>query len=171
MRLNARRCVSSISSVDTRCDGAEASPKDAQQAAIYREEIVVPDDVIDGNGHVNNVAYVQWMQDVAVRHFAAVGGVEAMHAVGGTWVARSHRIEYLRPAFAGERIEVRTWVADCRRVRSLRRYEFLRPTNGAVLARGETDWVFVDVGSGRPCAIPATIRRAFTVVPDGEVQG
>ena len=169
--MNGRPPLSSITSVDARGETAGASPQDAREEAIYREEIVVPDGVIDGNGHVNNVAYVQWMQDVAVRHFAAVGGIERMHAAGGTWVARSHRIEYLRPAFAGERIEVRTWVADCRRVRSLRRYEFVRPSGGAVLARGETDWVCVDVGSGRPRAIPATLRRAFTVVPDGEERG
>ena len=83
-------------------------------------------------------------------------------------MARSHRIEYLRPGFVGERVEVRTWVADCRRVRSLRRYEFVRPSDGAVLARGETDWVFVRVPDGRPYAIPATIRQAFTIVPDRE---
>ena len=157
--------------MDASGEAAGASPQDAREDAIYREEIVVPDDVIDGNGHANNVAYVQWMQDVAVRHFAAIGGIERMHAAGGTWVARSHRIEYLRPAFAGERIEVRTWVADCRRVRSLRRYEFARPSDGTVLARGETDWVLVDVGTGRPRGIPATIRRAFTVVPDREERG
>jgi acyl-CoA thioester hydrolase len=166
--LNGRPRLSSIPTVDARREAAEATRQDARDKAIHREEIVVPDDVIDGNGHVNNVAYVQWMQDVAVRHFAAVGGVEPMRAVGGTWVARSHRIEYLRPAFAGDRIEVRTWVADCRRVRSLRRYEFVRPSDGAVLARGETDWVFVRAEDGRPRAIPETIRRAFTVVPDGE---
>jgi acyl-CoA thioester hydrolase len=135
---------------------------------VYRFGLVATDDVIDGNGHVNNVAYVQWMQDIAVRHFTAVGGIDLMRSAGGTWVARSHRIEYLRPAFAGERIEVRTWVADLRRVRSQRRYEFVRSSDGAVLARGETDWVFVDAGSGRPRAIPATIRRAFTVAPHGE---
>jgi len=26
----------------------------------------IPENVIDENGHVNNVAYVQWMQDAAV---------------------------------------------------------------------------------------------------------
>jgi len=49
--------------------------------------------------------------------------------------------------------------------------EFMRPSDGAVLARGETDWVFVDTESGRPCAIPASIRRAFTIVPDGKEGG
>ena len=138
-----------------------------RKEAIYRDEFTVPETAIDGNGHVNNVAYVQWMQDIAIAHFAATGGVDLMHDMGGTWVARSHHIEYLRPAFAGDRIEASTWVANLRRVRSLRRYEFTRVSDGKTLARGETDWVFVDAVSGRPCTIPEEIRRVFTLVPDG----
>ncbi len=33
-------------------------------SAIYAYEITVPASAIDENGHLNNVAYVQWMQDV-----------------------------------------------------------------------------------------------------------
>ena len=66
---------------------------------IYRYEITVPKSAVDINGHVNNVVYVQWMQDVAVLHSDTVGGTRAMHAVGGTWVVHSHKIEYLSPAF------------------------------------------------------------------------
>ena len=40
---------------------------------IYRLEIIVPAEVVDRNQHVNNVAYVQWMQDAAVQHSAATG--------------------------------------------------------------------------------------------------
>ena len=70
--------------------------------SIYRHVFTVPDSATDQNGHVNNVVYVQWMQDVAILHFGASGGAKAMHGAGATWVARSHRIEYLKPAFAGE---------------------------------------------------------------------
>jgi acyl-CoA thioester hydrolase len=147
--------------------GAEegASPV-TRKEAVHRSEMTVSPNVIDGNGHVNNVAYVQWMQDAAVEHFASIGGIDLMHAAGGTWVARSHRIEYLRPAFVGDRIEVRTWVGDVRRVRSLRRYEFVRMTDQEVLARGETDWVFVDTESGRPAPIPEEIRSVFALPAD-----
>jgi acyl-CoA thioester hydrolase len=138
-----------------------------RKEAVYHDEFTVPEDAIDGNGHVNNVAYVQWMQDVAIAHFAATGGVDLMHDVGGTWVARSHHIEYLAPAFAGDRIQVLTWVADCRRVRSLRRYEFVRTSDGVLLAKGETEWVFVDHATGRPCAIPEEIKRLLPLAPDG----
>jgi acyl-CoA thioester hydrolase len=75
-------------------------------------------------------------------------------------------IEYLRPAFAGQRIKVETWVVNMRRVRSLRRYRFLRVADEQVLVRGETDWVFVDANSGGPRAIPAQVASLFTLVPD-----
>jgi len=137
--------------------------------AIHCEEFTVPESVIDRNGHVNNVAFVQWMQDVATCHFDSGGVTETMEAAGGTWVARSHHIEYLRPAFAGEHIQALTWIVDFSRVRSLRRYKFLRASDGKLLVRGETDWVFVNAKSGRPCSIPEEIKRAFvTVSPEQE---
>jgi acyl-CoA thioester hydrolase len=124
---------------------------------IYTFPFTIPPEAIDENGHVNNVQYVQWMQDAATRHYTALGGIAPAQAVGATWVVRSHHVEYLLPAFVGEEIEIRTWVEDLRRVRSLRRYEFVRKSDGALLVRGETDWVFVDVETGRPVAIPQAI--------------
>src|SRR5438034_4457466 len=69
---------------------------------IYRFDLKVPAEVVDGNGHVNNVAYVQWMQDAAISHSRASGCTRATEAIGATWVARTHHVEYLRPAFAGD---------------------------------------------------------------------
>jgi acyl-CoA thioester hydrolase len=139
-----------------------------EDGAIFRHEFIVPEQVVDRNGHVNNVTYVQWMQDVAIRHSEHTGGTRAAAAAGATWVVRSHRIEYLRPAFAGDRIVALTWVADFRRVRSLRRYRFLRSSDKAELAEGETDWVLVDAATGRPRAIPSEVMQCFAAVPHTE---
>ena len=133
--------------------------------AIYRHEFTVPAAVVDANGHVNNVAYVQWMQDLALRHADAVGCTHATRAAGATWVARSHRIEYLRPAFPDEPLVALTWVTDFRKVRLLRKYKFVRPTDQAVIATGETEWVFVNATTGRPQSIPATIIAVFELIP------
>jgi acyl-CoA thioester hydrolase len=135
---------------------------------VYCHEFTVPDDAADENGHVNNVVYVQWMQDVAVLHSDATGGTRAMRAVGGTWVVRSHKVEYLRPAFAGDRIQALTWVVNFRRVRSLRQYKFVRPVDNTIVAKGETDWVFVDAQTGRPRTIPADVTQAFHLVPENQ---
>jgi acyl-CoA thioester hydrolase len=132
----------------------------------YSKTIVIPKDAIDGNGHVNNVVYVQWMQDIAVEHYASIGGIQAQgpHA---TWVIREHKVEYFLPAFEGEEIEIRTWVEDVRRVRSLRKYEFISKSDGRVLVKGETDWVFVDIQTGRPQPVPQKVIETFVSVKSG----
>jgi acyl-CoA thioester hydrolase len=133
--------------------------------AIYEDTFTVPESAIDENGHVNNVAFVQWMQDVAIRHFDAAGGRDAMQAAGGAWVVRSHQVEYLLPAFAGERVQVLTWVANLNRALSLRRYRFLRAADGKLLVRGETQWVFVSAQTGRPLRIPAELQQVLPILP------
>ena len=133
---------------------------------VYRYQFTIPPEAQDENGHVNNVNYVQWMQDVAVQHYEGMGGRLPTLAIGATWVVRSHHVEYFSPAFAGDLVEVSTWVASMRRVRSLRRYEFIRKTDGKLLVKGETDWVFVDTQTGRPLAVPKEILGLFQLVPD-----
>jgi len=133
---------------------------------VYRYRFMVTEEVIDGNGHVNNVAYVQWMQDSAVRHSNAQGATPDFYAgLGVTWVVHSHFVEYLRPALAGDRLEVVTWVTDLRRSGSLRKYKFARLSDGREVARARTEWVLVNVASGRPCTIRDEIRQLFEVVP------
>ncbi len=129
-------------------------------SSIYSKIITIPSSAIDENGHVNNVVYVQWMQDIAVEHYASIGGVEAQGS-DATWVIRKHSIEYFLQAFKGEEVEVRTWVEDLRKVRSLRMYEFVRKSDGKVLVKGETDWVFMDMKTGSPKAIPVEVEKIF----------
>ena len=128
----------------------------------YSKTMVIPVSAIDENGHVNNVAYVQWMQEIAVEHYSSIGGTLAQ-GQEATWVVREHRVEYLLPAFAGEEIEIKTWVENIRRVRSLRKYEFIRTSDGRVLVKGETDWVFVDVNTGIPRAIPKAVSKILDI--------
>ena len=139
-----------------------------KREGTYRQNFSVPGDVVDQNGHVNNVVYVQWMQDIAVLHSAAAGCTEATQEAGATWVVRSHRIEYLSPAFAGDVVEALTWVVNFRRAISLRRYRFVRKTDARILARGETEWVFIDAKSGRPRTIPEVVARSFVLIPEDQ---
>jgi acyl-CoA thioester hydrolase len=134
---------------------------------IHRLEITVDPATIDANGHVNNVEYVRWMQNAAISHADSAGGTAASRADGASWVARSHHIEYLRPAFAGEHLTIHTWVSTVKRSSSLRKYRIVRA--GELIARGETVWVYVDAATGKPRPIPPEVRSVFTlVVPEDE---
>jgi len=129
-------------------------------SSVYKKNIIIPKSVIDANGHVNNVAYVQWMQDIAVEHYSSIGGIEAQ-GPDATWVIREHRVEYFLPAFFGDEVEICTWVENIRKVRSLRMYEFIRKSDGRILVKGETGWVFMNIKTGRPLAIPDAVIEVF----------
>ena len=125
----------------------------------------INDDEIDGYGHVNNKAYVGWMQEAAIAHSTAVGWDPSRYRSNGIgWLARSHTITYLQPAFVAEDVEVQTWVVDMKKVTSLRRYEIVRRTDAVTLATAETQWVFVNLQSFKPLRIPTGIRESFSPI-------
>jgi acyl-CoA thioester hydrolase len=139
---------------------------------IFSREITVAQADIDIQGHVNNLRYLQWMQDVAVAHSTAQGWSMARYAEAGMgWVVRSHTITYKRPSFLGETITACTWIAGFSPRTSPRRYLFWRAADKCVLAEAETMWVFVNLATGRPTKVPDALRQAFEIVEDeGEVK-
>ncbi len=138
------------------------------EKAIYHQDITVPPEAIDENGHLNNVTYIRWMQDIAIAHANHTLCTAETAKVSATWIVRSHKIEYLRPAFEGERLILFTWIANIRRVRSQRKYQFSRPSDQTLIATGETNWVFVNKETGKPLAIPPAVVNAFEIVKDEE---
>jgi len=134
--------------------------------AIFTYELTVSEAAIDGQGHVNNLEYVRWMQEAAIAHSIAQGWPAARYEeIGAGWVARSHWIEYLQPAFAGDPVVVYTWVANFRKIRSLRKYKMVRTSDQAVLAVAETDWAFIGMEQRVPRRVPPEVAQAFIVVP------
>ncbi len=136
---------------------------------IFEYQLTIPTAANDENGHVNNVVYVQWMQDIATMHSDIQGCTRELYQLlGSSWFVRSHKIEYLRPAFAGDDIIIKTWVSHIKRTRSLRRYCFLNAKTNKVLAQAETDWVYVNAETGRPRSVDKEVAEAFVLVPPEE---
>lgn len=137
------------------------------RSPIYTKRFEVPADVLDQQGHVSNLVYVAWMQDVAIEHSAVAGWpLDRYVALGAGWVVRSHFIEYRRPVFAGEHLSVHTWVPRFDQRATPRRYLFVRDHDQCLVAEAETKWVFVDLTSGRRRALPPDLLDAFDAVPD-----
>jgi acyl-CoA thioester hydrolase len=140
---------------------------DEPLTGIYTRRFPVPADAIDVNGHVNNLAYVSWMQDVAIEHSAAAGWpLERYQAIGAAWVVRSHFVEYLRPLFLGEPLAVHTWVPRFDQRAAPRKYLFVRESDAREVARAETAWVFVDLRTGKRRPLPPELLIAFHPIAD-----
>lgn len=134
---------------------------------LFGHTFAVPGSAIDGNGHANNLEYLRWMQAAATAHSDALGWTLARYeATHSTWVIRSHHIDYLRPAFAGEELTLCTWIGGFEAQESPRHYLIWRSRDRKVLARTCTVWVFVDTATGRAAPIPEAFRTATAVLPD-----
>ncbi len=137
--------------------------------ALYLGSLTVPDWAIDSNRHVNNLAYLHWMQHASLAHSAANGwSIERYLAKGWSWVVRQHAIDYLNPSFAGERLAVFTWVSRVGTSSSRRRYQFWREADGQAVAEAHSTFVFVDAAAGRSQPIPPEIRQALPPLDGAE---
>jgi len=148
----------------------KARGKSHPMPAVFEFSHMVADDELDAViNHVNNLAYLKWMQSAAVAHSAAQGWpADRYRELGSGWVVRSHQIEYLQPAFGRDSIVVRTWVADLKKVTSLRRYTIVRQSEAReiTLAVASTDWAFIHFASHQLKRIPREVAEAFDIVPD-----
>jgi len=120
----------------------------------------------DGYGHVNSVNYLRYMQETAFDATAAAGyDVTRYDSMNRIWLARETDVEYLTPLTYGQSVEVKSWVVDFRRVRSIRAYELRNAATGELAARATTDWAYLDKTTFRPAQIPPEMVAAF--YPEG----
>lgn len=118
---------------------------------------------IDQLGHVNNVTYLRWVQDVAVAHW--MSAAPAADRARLLWVVVWHEIDYKQAAYLNDGIIARTWVGTASRIRFERHTELLRAGDRSVLARARTVWCPLDAKSGKPVSVSDQVRAAFSVDP------
>lgn len=117
----------------------------------------------DAFGHTNNVVYLQWLEQVAWAHSAALGlGMADYQRLNAGCVARRHELDYLAPTFVGETLWLATWIHENDgRLAMWRRYQIIRERDAKTVLRGATQWVCVDMTSGRPKRQPPEFLAAY----------
>jgi acyl-CoA thioester hydrolase len=113
---------------------------------------------VDAAGHINNTVYLSYVEECALQALAAHGWpLSSMDAEGFAITTRSHRIEYRQPAFLGDQLEVTTWLSDLQETTAIRHTNITRPADGADVSRARTVHVWVDLETGKPAPIPASL--------------
>jgi acyl-CoA thioester hydrolase len=136
-------------------------------STVFDLEITVQAKDIDSLGHVNNVVYMHWMQDVATAHIDALGlGVKQYLELKHAMVAVEHHVQYRKAAFEGEKIVLRTWLDDVNALYSFRQYVFYRPQDQSVLFMGNTKWACVEIATGRPKRMSPTFIQAYQPISE-----
>ncbi|MDY7117067.1 thioesterase family protein [Halomonas sp. SSL-5] len=126
-------------------------------------ELVVEPAAIDEYDHVNNAEYLRWIERVSWAHSDALGLTLARYRELDRGMAvHRHELDYLAPAFAGDRLAMATWIIDDdSRLTLTRRFQLIRPADGRTLLRARTRFACIELSSGRPRRLPEEYRRIY----------
>ena len=123
------------------------------------QEITVSVDDLDELNHVNNVVYVDWVQDIAKNHWHSLVSNEIKKNY--YWVLLEHQIKYLSPAFLNDRIRLKTYIEKTEGVKSNRVVEIYNLNSNKLLVNSITTWCLVNAKTNKPNRITDEIRQAF----------
>jgi acyl-CoA thioester hydrolase len=141
---------------------------DFELPSAYVHRVTASTADVDAYGHVNNSVYLRWLDETAWAHSAALG-VPPARCVAlrrGMVVWRS-LLHYTAPAFAGDALEVGTWIVSRDgRLRVDRRFQLRRATDGRTLLRGLLCYACVDLDSGRPRRMPPEFLASYAPLPE-----
>lgn len=128
------------------------------QQVFARAFTPTPSD-IDANGHVNNVVYLDWAQQIAIAHWEARQPPEDQ--ARWAWICLRHEVDYRRALMPGETAQARTWVATAPDGPRFDRYVRIDGPDGAMCAQARTVWCLVDIVSRRPQRVPDWVAPLF----------
>lgn len=126
---------------------------------VFEKIITVSEDDLDELQHVNNIRYVQWVQDIAKQHWQK----ETTQEINDQyfWVMLSHHIEYKKEAKLNDQVVIKTYVTKTETLFSYRVVEFYNQENQVLLAQSETKWCFMNADTLKPNRIPKEIIELF----------
>jgi len=137
----------------------------------FIHEVQVEPRHIDDFQHTNNVVYLSWMAKTAWEHSKALGIDFAFYKrLNRGMVVRRHELEYLAASHEGQRVLVATWITgNDGRLRLRRRFQMVNADTGQTLLRGLSDFVCIDIESGRATRMPPQFIVAYR--PTARVDG
>ncbi|XKE45031.1 acyl-CoA thioesterase [Halomonas organivorans] len=118
---------------------------------------------LDEFGHANNAEYLRWVERASWAHSATLGlDLARYRALDRAMVVHRHELDYLAPAFAGDRLRLATWIVDCDgRFTLTRRFQLWRPLDGRTLLRARTRFACIALSSGRPRRLPEVFLAGY----------
>lgn len=125
----------------------------------FEQTLTVTSEHLDELQHVNNVQYLQWVQDVAGAHWQHL--IRDNPTEFGLWVVRSHHIEYKRQAKLGDTLRVVTHVATAEGFQSERRVRFFLGDTKTLVSQCSTQWCYLDPKTHKLLRIPPEVQAVF----------
>ncbi|HVZ99257.1 MAG TPA: thioesterase family protein [Caulobacterales bacterium] len=126
---------------------------------IFTRPLTIVAGDIDELGHVNNIVYLRWAQDVAIAHWRARASREMTEAY--VWVVTRHEVDYRAALELGDAAEARTWVDDEPRGPFWGRSVEIGKPGAKAAAHIKSTWCLLDAQTRRVKRVPAEISSLF----------
>lgn len=126
---------------------------------IFEYTIKVSPEDLDELEHVNNVRYVQWMEDIAKRHWNERAPEEIKQKY--IWMVVRHEIDYKGQAFIGDELLLQTYVGDHTHVTTQRHVIIRNKITDKILIQALSTWCLLDANTKRPAKITELMFRNF----------
>ena len=126
---------------------------------IFEKKITVAIEDLDARNHVNNVRYVQWVQDIAEENWIANTPTTLRDIY--YWVMLSHHIQYKAEAILGDELLLKTYVTKSEGLRSTRVVEIHNHKTTKLLSSSETVWCLMSHDTNKPTRITQEIIDLF----------
>jgi len=118
----------------------------------------------DSLDHVNNSAYVAYVQHAVAERLAGQGLAADWSESGPCrWVMQDLAIEYRLASSFGDRLAAQIWLAEAETIRPMFGCEITR-LNGddrQVVVRSQSRWQRLEAGSGQPVSLPDALLAAL----------
>lgn len=126
---------------------------------IFEYTLTVTENDIDALNHVNNVRYVDWINEAAKQHWQ----LKASHHFieNFYWVVLNHNINYKSAAFLGDKLVIKTFITLSDGAKSHRIVEIYKQKEHKLLVQAETIWCMIDAKTHKPNRIPEDIINLF----------
>jgi len=121
--------------------------------------IKVASEHLDFANHVNNVIYVQWMQDIATMHWDAFASDKLKKEI--LWMIKRHEIDYYNQAFLNDELHMETWTGEYTNVTWKRHYEITRHSDNKKIISAASIWIPLDRQTQRPRKIDEELIMMF----------
>ena len=125
----------------------------------YQKECIVTQDDLDNLEHVNNVRYVQWIQDISKAHWQAMAPKDIQEEV--VWVVMTHHIEYKAAAILNDEILITTYIKNSKGAKCTRVVEIRNNRTKTLLVCSSTEWCLLNKANFRPMRISERIENIF----------
>ncbi len=126
----------------------------------FQKIITVSKDDLDELMHVNNVQYVQWIQDIAKEHWQTYASKTMQETV--VWVVMNHNITYKTAAVLNDQIKVHTYIKSNKGAACIRVVEMHNTNTNQLLLYSETKWCLLNAENFRPIRISKEIEMLFS---------